>query len=244
MFNKGKLHITLLLALMCFFSQEPIGATGVQDPKSIRQFDNNFKDRYSGSTYNYQGKKEKKTTTESSGNYSDYTDKIPTIQEDNNGLSLNIIKSFIVLKWFFYLVLAIALLTLVYMLLNNGNNGFFVFKRNTNIKETNDITADNIQNTDLKSLIAHAENNKAFRLAIRYYFLLVLKNLSLKNHISIEDDKTNTEYLNELTGKPFQTEFNYNLYLYNYIWYGDFPLNAQQYNKAKAHFTTLLNRIK
>ena len=75
-------------------------------------------------------------------------------------------------------------------------------------------------------------------------YLLVLKTLTINNHIKFEDDKTNAQYLNELKEKPFSQGFSYVSYLYNYIWYGEFSLEAAQYTKAKNNFTSLLKQVK
>jgi len=80
-------------------------------------------------------------------------------------------------------------------------------------------------------------------LAIRYYYLLTLKTLNLKKYIKFENEKTNAQYLNEISKKPFKNDFAYLQYLYNYIWYGKFSINTNQYNKAKNYFVTLLKRI-
>ena len=136
-----------------------------------------------------------------------------------------------------------AVIFLVYTLLNEGGSGLFSTKQNKKLTSYETITAENIENTDINALIKNAENNNDYRLAIRYYYLLVLKNLSLKNHIKFEDDKTNNDYLNEISNKPFSDKFVYTSYLYTYIWYGEFPLNTEQYAKAKSNFTALLNLV-
>ncbi|MFV0566242.1 MAG: hypothetical protein ACK5NB_10460 [Flavobacteriaceae bacterium] len=243
--NIKPLHIILFLFFVICFSEETFSEALFQNPENSRHFDENFKERYTGNQYNYEGKKAESQTMTGSGNYTDYTDGTPKIDEDNNSFSFDFgffNPAFI--KWFFYAILALAVLALVYMLLTNGKTGVFAFNRNKNVAHNDDITAENIENTDINSLIQNAENNNDYRLAIRYYYLLVLKNLSLKNHIKFEDDKTNSEYLTELNNKPFYNEFGYNLYLYNYIWYGDFPINTEQYSKAKQYFTNFLSRIK
>tara|TARA_R110002050_G_scaffold53118_2_gene120804 strand:+ start:30830 stop:31507 length:678 start_codon:yes stop_codon:yes gene_type:complete len=213
-----------------------------QEPEQTRQFDNDFKDHYSSSKYNYEGKKVVNETPSGSGKYEDYKNKKPRTKEDNDSDSFSI--NLGPLSWLFYAALAIAVVYLVYFLFNEGGSGLFSSKQHQKINNYEDITAENIENADINSLIKNAENSDEYRLAIRYYYLLVLKNLSLKNYIKFEDDKTNAEYLNEISDKPFSSEFAYTSYLYNYIWYGEFPLDTEQYNNAKSNFETLLKQIK
>ncbi|MFV0541564.1 MAG: hypothetical protein ACK5MZ_10085 [Aestuariibaculum sp.] len=236
------LHISIILLFLTGFC---IPLFALQDPQYTKRFDPDFKERYSGNTYNYEGKKIVGQTLNGSGNYEAYKKKKDDIEikEDNNAYYVPPLISNGI-TWLFYVILAIAVIFLVYFLLKDGGTGFFTSKRNRKINRTEDITAENIEHTDITTLIQNAENNADYRLAIRYYYLLTLKNLSLKNYIKFEDDKTNSEYLNELSDKPFYGKFDFNSYLYNYIWYGEFPLNNVQYQKAKGHFSTLLNLIK
>lgn len=214
----------------------------VQEPEQIRQFDEDFKNRYSGNKYNYEGKKIVTKTPMGSGNYEDYKNGKPEQKEKNDNDSISIDLG--LFGWLFYLAIAIAVIYLVYILLNEGGSGLFSSRKNKTLHSYEEITAENIEHADIHTLIKNAENDDHYRLAIRYYYLLVLKTLSLKNHIKFVDDKTNSEYLHEISEKPFSEKFAYTSYLYNYIWYGKFTLNLEQYDKAKSHFLTLLNQVK
>lgn len=236
-----RLHIIFLILIFANL-QSVFGVSTFQEPEQIRKFDDDFKTRYSSRKYNYEGKRVVNKTPAGSGNYEDFKNREPSIKERNNSDSFSI--NLGPFAWLFYLALAIAIAYLVYILLNEGGTGLFSTKQNRKLNNYEDITAENIENADINRLMKDAENNNNYRLAIRYYYLLILKTLSLKNHIKFEDDKTNAEYLNEINEKPFNKKFAYTSYLYNYIWYGEFPLNSDKYNKAKHNFTTLLNQIK
>ncbi|MFD2727255.1 hypothetical protein [Hyunsoonleella rubra] len=221
--------------------QTSLGFTPVQVPEVHRGFDSNFKEKYSGDKFDYEGKKVVNRTRRGSGDYKDYENRDVKVKERDNENELNI--NFGALGWLFYLILFGAVGYLAYVLLNEGGTGLFSSKRNRSLKQYQDITAENIEHADIHALIKQAESNKDYRLAIRYYYLLVLKMLSINNHIKFEDDKTNAEYLNELHEKPFSKAFAYASYLYNYIWYGKFNLDDSQYQKAKQNFTTLINEV-
>lgn len=213
-----------------------------QEPQQIRQFDDNFKEHYSSDKYNYEGKKTVSETPSGSGEYEDYKNAKDRRKERNNSDDFSI--DFGPLSWLFYLAIALAVIYLAYILFNEGGSGLFSSRQSTRLNNFEEITAENIENTDITTLITNAEKDNNFRLAIRYYYLLVLKNLSIKNYIKFEDDKTNSEYLNEINTASFSDKFAYTSYLYNYIWYGEFPVDIEQYNKAKNDFVTLLNQIK
>jgi hypothetical protein len=227
--------IVLLLWQQCCFGI-------AQTPEANRVFDPSFKTRYTLEKYNYEGRKIISRTREGSGQYEDYQNKKPKEKEEKDKEAYSVNLSFI--DWIFYGALALAVLYLAYVLLNNGaSGGIFKSNKNKPIDAYRDITAENIEHADIHALIKQAEDQNNFRLAIRYYYLLVLKTLSLKNHIKFEDDKTNAEYLAELESKPFEKDFSYISYLYNYIWYGKFNLDVTQYAKAKTNFTTLLKQV-
>lgn len=102
----------------------------------------------------------------------------------------------------------------------------------------------NIQTTDFFALIKDAESNNNYRLAIRYYYLLVLKQLSKAELIQYDVEKTNSDYANEISEKLIKEKFSYSAYLYNYIWYGEFDVDHKQFNKAKQAFIQFLNTLK
>ncbi|ULC59107.1 hypothetical protein MBM09_14485 [Flaviramulus sp. BrNp1-15] len=228
--------------MIIFNSQSGFGINTSQYPQQIRQFDDDFKERYSGNKFNYEGEEIVTKTPSGSGNYENYKKAEDHRKERNNSDSFSI--NLGPFSWLFYLAIALAVIYLVYILLNEGGTGLFSSNGHNKLNTYEEITAENIENTDINSLIINAEKSNDFRLAIRYYYLLVLKNLSLKNYIKFEDDKTNSEYLNEIDSKPFSDKFAYTSYLYNYIWYGEFPLDVEEYNKAKGNFLTLLNEVK
>jgi len=222
-------------------TQVSFGVHTFQTPEEIRTFDEGFKKRYDGNKYNYEGRDVVTASERGSGNYEDYKKTRDLKKEKNNTDILNL--NLGPISWLFYLAIALAVGYFAYILFNDGGTGLFTTNRNKTIATYDEITADNIENADIHTLIKNAENDKDYRLAIRYYYLLVLKTLSLKNHIKFEDDKTNNEYLNEVQDKTFSKDFAYTSYLYNYIWYGEFPLDTDKYNKAKNDFLSFLNQV-
>ena len=126
-----------------------------------------------------------------------------------------------------------------------NDEGTWIFGKSSDKKiiPVTDIET-NLQNTDFKQLIADAESDGNYRLAIRYYYLWLLKSLTNAEIIDYDVEKTNSDYFNEIASKPVKDEFSYTSYLYNYIWYGEFDVNEQQFNKAKHAFVKFLNSIK
>ena len=241
--NKIYLGIFLFVMSISTANLYAQGNTETQGDKKL--FETDFKEKYSGRKFNYEGEKTVGNSKTGSGNYTDFKndEKKPKIEEEDNENNLFVWNDFAFLNWLFILALVIAVLYLVYILL--GEQSFGLFKRNGDQKigDSENFTTENIADTDLVSLIKIAEQNNDYRLAIRYYYILVLKHLSLKNYIKLEEDKTNAAYYEEIISQNFSENFAYTSYLYNYIWYGEFLINNSDYHKAKDNFIHLIKKI-
>ncbi len=95
-----------------------------------------------------------------------------------------------------------------------------------------------IKEEDLDSLIKEAVQKEDYRLAVRYYYLLLLKRLSEQNFIQWKPEKTNHQYIKELGENSLRELFSNLTKVYDYIWYGkhkpqgkDFRLLEQEFNK-------------
>lgn len=141
----------------------------------------------------------------------------------------------------------ITLLLVIYFIFKAvmNNEGSWVFGKSSdkNIIPVTDVE-NNIHATNFKSLIKAAEKEKDYRLAIRYYYLWLLKSLTQSEIIQYDVEKTNSDYHNEISSESIKNEFAYTSYLYNYIWYGEFDVNEEQFTKAKKAFVNFLNSIK
>jgi len=100
-----------------------------------------------------------------------------------------------------------------------------------------------IKTKDIKKLIKKALNNQDYRLAVRYYYLLILKKLREAELINYEFDKTNTDYFSEISSEAMRLQFKKATILYDYIWYGSFAVTETDFQKAERTFTSLENQI-
>ena len=122
---------------------------------------------------------------------------------------------------------------------------FWNFKKSKNkIAEKLVYQDEDIHETDIEGLLQNALNNKAYRLAIRYYYLSVLKTLSNQKLIEYHKDKTNSEYLFEIEDTATRTAFAYLSYVYSYVWYGDFPIDETNFKLAEKKYQSFKNDLK
>ncbi|WP_109434569.1 MULTISPECIES: DUF4129 domain-containing protein [Aquimarina] len=102
---------------------------------------------------------------------------------------------------------------------------------------------DIIQNKDIQQLINQALQNNNYRLAIRYYYLFVLKKLSDLELITWEAQKTNTDYTKEISNDIIKKQFKSITKLYDFTWYGSFEVNEKSYLQAEKEFKSITNSI-
>ncbi|MFY0713178.1 DUF4129 domain-containing protein [Seonamhaeicola sp. NFXS20] len=126
-----------------------------------------------------------------------------------------------------------------------NKEGSWVFGKSSDKKiiPVTDIE-NNIHTTNFKKLIENAEKENNYRLAIRYYYLWLLKQLTQAEIIEYDVEKTNSDYQNEISQNQIKKEFAYTSYLYNYIWYGEFNVTPTEFNQAKHAFTKFLKSVK
>lgn len=147
-----------------------------------------------------------------------------------------------------YIFLGIILLFVIYFIIKNA--GEFSFgsdqkKIKFDASEEQEVEdTENIENNNFFQLIQKAKSDKDYRKAIRYYHLWVLQTLSDKKLIRWNKDKTDYDYYKELGETAVKEDFSNNVYVYDYIWYGKFPLNSKEFELAESIFQRTLNQLK
>ncbi|AKA34041.1 DUF4129 domain-containing protein [Flagellimonas lutaonensis] len=141
-----------------------------------------------------------------------------------------------------YILLVILIYLMVRFFVKSQVSPFLDSKKNPNTviltEEERIIKSENIQD-----LIKEALANKNYRLAIRYYYLYILKLLSNKELIDWQLQKTNDDYLHELSNGSLKKAFAKATFLYDYVWYGEFQLDESKYQQAERTFKALQNSI-
>ena len=144
------------------------------------------------------------------------------------------------------IILAIVLATVVLIHLMGFDNLFG--PRNRKIKKDSpDINIENIEEyiheTELERFIREAIESGNYPLAIRLYYLEVIKQLSLNKLIKWKKDKTNGEYLRELRGSDFHPSFRELTLIFERIWYGKTDFVKEDFVKVEPKFKELINQI-
>ena len=75
-----------------------------------------------------------------------------------------------------------------------------------------------IHEVDLNDFLKQALASKNFKLAVRIYYLSIIKNLSNSNLIVWKKQKTNGEYMSELFGQPLFEDFRKSTLVFERVW--------------------------
>lgn len=141
----------------------------------------------------------------------------------------------IIMRIFAVIIIGFVLYFLVKFLLGKDGN-FFFSKRNKKLNIQSQDLQENIHEINFVETISAAERNRDYRSAVRYQFLMVLKKLTDKKMINWNPEKTNKDYLSELKTPELKASFNELVYIFDYVWYGEFDINEENYNHFKQKF--------
>lgn len=220
------------LLFFCFFlmtSAQEVNTELQQHKKWIkieqtRTFQDNLKKKYSGKDFKYKEEQIKKATAHN---------------------SLGILDFFIAFmsKIFPFLLGGIVVFLLLKVIFGLDVKFWKKQPSNTKLSKKLIYEDEDIREVDLSLLLKRALEAQNYRLAIRYYYLQALKDLSRNKLIEYHKDKTNTEYVFELNNKDLKRNFSDLTYIYTYVWYGEFSLDKMNFAKAQKKYQSFLNQL-
>ena len=147
------------------------------------------------------------------------------------------------LDYLYYGVMVLALILIIRGLIKADRRGLLFGKVNSN--EIKIIESDeDISRLNFDELISSAIENKQYKLAIRYLFLKSLKLLSEKGLIELRNNKTNYQYLSEIKNNQIADVFRNTTSSFEWIWYGDFPVNEAILKSSQNEFNKLFSLIR
>jgi len=141
-----------------------------------------------------------------------------------------------------YIIVGILLFLLIKFFLKVNSNSIVSNASNNPIVS---ITEDEalIKHKDLLKLIKQAIDQKNYRLAIRFYYLNIIKQLEDNELIIWEQQKTNEDYIQEISKENIKASFKDLTRLYDFVWYGNFEIDETKFVKVAANFEATTNLI-
>lgn len=142
----------------------------------------------------------------------------------------------------FRVIAVLVVIVLIYFIARalTKQEGRWIFGRNAKKTLFYSDAEKNIHLLDFEKLIKESIERGERRVAIRYYYLWLLKVMAQNHYIQWDIEKTNSDYLYELHNPAHKEEFTYLSYLYNYIWYGEFEIDDASFRKTENRFKKAL----
>lgn len=106
-----------------------------------------------------------------------------------------------------------------------------------------DIYTENVHEMNFDVLISNALQNKNYRLAIRFLYLKNLKLLSDEEIITWNANKTNYSYQYEISNNNLRTKFLETTLIFDYVWYGEFPVEETRFSEILSRMNDLSNMV-
>jgi hypothetical protein len=199
----------------------------------VTYFKENFKDNYTGDDFNYAI-----NDTGGVNLMQGILRKFFNWMGDLFGFDIDFL-DYKTLEYIVYGLLGlIVLYLLIKFLLQNPVSS--VFKTEDSAIKGFSYVEENIKQVDFDKLINKSLKENNYRLATRYLYLKSLKSLAHKKTIEWHFDKTNSDYINEIKDIKLKGLFKRVSYIYDYVWYGEFPIDEASFNKNKDDFNQLI----
>jgi hypothetical protein len=127
----------------------------------------------------------------------------------------------------------------------------FLMRGNSNqtIRRPDEYTIEeieqNLHEAEIDRFLREALAKQDYRLAVRLYFLAIMKELSLKKIIEWQRDKTNGAYLREVryNARDWAQDFAQVTLIFEYVWYSDAAFDAKGYSEVESYYKNLLAKV-
>lgn len=140
----------------------------------------------------------------------------------------------------YIMIFIIALFFVILFLYKSGNIPFLIRGNNDNKLI---IHGEEISNIDFENEIKKCIENQDFKRAVRLHFLLILTILYEKNIIKLRQDKTNYDYLNEISEFEIKNSFSTTSTIFEFVQYGDFVIDGNLFYQIEPEFITFKNLL-
>jgi len=147
----------------------------------------------------------------------------------------------VIIKATFVLMLVILAVFIISSIIKGEN----IFKKQKKVPKGASFTIEEIEDklaeSDLEKFIREAEAAGKYPLAIRLFYLSIIKELSQKRIIRYKKNKTNHNYISKVDDTTFGSDFREATRLFERIWYGQSEFTQTDYQVIKPRFQKWIN---
>ena len=146
---------------------------------------------------------------------------------------------------FRYIIIAAFIALIVFVVIKFTGVDFRLFSgKSKTITVPYTESSDNIHEIDFKTEIDKAIMNANYRMAVRLMYLRSLKKLNNSNLISWQPEKTNQTYIKEIADPHKREQFSLLTTQFEYIWYGEFFIDKENFNLVKNSYDEFNTEIR
>lgn len=226
-----KIHIMIVSLLITGYASAQTELITDSSTRSVNYFKDHIKERYNSSAFDYSSNDTGGMNLLELG-----FSKFFRWMRDVFGFDIDV--NYKTLEYIVYALLGLLVLYLLIKFLLRAPIQS-LFKSESKTIDSIHFTEESLEETNFDKLIKKALKKDNFRLATRFHFLKSLQLLSKYEYINWNFDKTNSEYINEIQQPPTKQLFRQVAYVYDYVWYGEFPIDQERYD----HNTALFNKL-
>lgn len=150
-----------------------------------------------------------------------------------------------------WIIIGLAIIGACYLIIKNLKG--FKFKTNPETPVTTaellteELDIEAVNTVDLNSQIEKCIQDKNYRLAVRLYYLWVMKILNEAHLIEFNIDKTNQDYTRELSKRNTLSRERLGLFIqcthyYEYLWFGNFVVSESAFLRIEKTFKDFLTK--
>lgn len=140
-------------------------------------------------------------------------------------------------NFFRYIVISVFIALVVFVVFKLTGVDFKLFMgKSKAIAIPYTESSDNIHEIDFSTEIDQAIQSANYRLAVRLMYLLSLKKLNSKDLINWQPEKTNQTYIREIADPQKREQFSLLTTQFEYIWYGEFFIDQENFNQVKNSY--------
>ena len=103
---------------------------------------------------------------------------------------------------------------------------------------------DEIEESDLERLLRESLEGTDYKMAIRVYYLMIIKGLSDKELIKWKKDKTNRTYVREMKKSDYYDQFKQITRDFEKAWFGEDEVKQSDFQRLQPNFQSFVNIIK
>lgn len=141
-----------------------------------------------------------------------------------------------------YIILGVIFVLIIYRIIVVNN--LFMTAASRRRKEGTEELEIEIDDNNLDAKIQTAIQERNFRAAIRFMYLKSLRSLNDKGWIRYHAQGTNNEYISQVHPYGVGNEFRFLTHVYEYVWYGEFALSEEQFNRVQQNFQHFFNAVR